>query len=234
MPDTNTPPLFEAGRITALFCRHVTCDSAGATCHIRKPVAGKAKLGLHGISCDDASEYYEDPESALLQYAGDNYTAWRQEMPEKAPLFSMPGAFSENITSRGGMTEQTVCIGDIYRMGTAEVQVSYGREACLSMNDRFKRQDMAQVMHQNFRTGWFYRVLKEGYAENGDAISLLSCPQNGWTIARVEDLLFGKSLDRESLEVLAVMRELAPAWRNVFASRLENGYLEDVEYGTGY
>ena len=130
------------GRVTALLCRHVLCDAQGKTCSLKKPVAPRAFLGRHGIEGTDGKEHYDDTENALLQYASDLYPCWIKFLPDRTSLLQSPVTFSENIASQG-MTEHIVCIGDIFRIRHVLVQVSFGREACHTMNERFGRNDMA-------------------------------------------------------------------------------------------
>src|SRR3546814_12978388 len=49
---------------------------------------------------------------------------------------SSPGAFGENI-STSGLVEDAACIGDRYRLGSALVEVSQGRQPCWKLGHRF-------------------------------------------------------------------------------------------------
>jgi hypothetical protein len=51
-------------------------------------------------------------------YAFDHYTSWQAEFPEAAHHFERPPSFGENLSTTG-MTEATICVGDVYRVGTA-------------------------------------------------------------------------------------------------------------------
>ena len=219
----------ETGLVTGLLCRHIFLDEQGQEYSVKRPIDGKAFLGRHGIEGQQEKEYYDDCENALLHYAYDHYEYWRQMLPESEQLLHHPGAFSENISALG-MTEHTVCIGDIFRIGQAEVQVSYGREACHTMNERFGKPDMAREMHKHSRNGWFYRVLNEGHTQAGDTIVLLERLRPDWTLARIQDFLFGKSMERQTLQVPSRLLELAAAWKNIFAKRLETGKPEENAY----
>ena len=219
----------KAGTITALLCRHISYTEHGEAYSTKRPIEGPAFLSRYGIHGQNEQEHYDDTENALLQYASEHYDHWRQTLPESIHLLRYPGAFSENIASLG-MTELTICIGDIYRMGNACVQVSYGREACHTMNERFKKPDMAHEMHKLAFNGWFYRVLEEGYARAGDEIILLERPRPNWTIADIQACLFGYVMDKKTLETLSQLPELALVWRNLFARRLETGQVEENRY----
>ena len=65
-----------------------------------------------------------------------------------------PAAFGENI-STSGLTEAEVCVGDVFALGGARLQVSQGRQPCLTLNFRFGRRDMARRMQETMRCGWY-------------------------------------------------------------------------------
>ena len=46
------------------------------------------------------------------------------------------------------MTEADVCIGDVYRLGTALVQISQGRQPCWRLNERFGDAAMARRVQE--------------------------------------------------------------------------------------
>ena len=48
----------------------------------------------------------------------------------------MDGSFAENVTSSGSMNEKTVCIGDIYSIGSCEIQVSMPRFPCWKNDEK--------------------------------------------------------------------------------------------------
>jgi MOSC domain-containing protein YiiM len=64
------------------------------------------------------------------------------ESPELAKLLQAVPSFGEN-KSTTGMTESDVCIGDVYGIGTALLQISQGRQPCWKLNARFDVADMA-------------------------------------------------------------------------------------------
>ncbi|HEX7074586.1 MAG TPA: MOSC domain-containing protein, partial [Hyphomicrobiaceae bacterium] len=89
-----------------------------------------------------------------------------------ADFLSSPPAFGENLSTLG-ITEETVHIGDIYQVGGVILQVSQGRQPCWKLNARFNRPDMAWRVQMTGRTGWYYRVLREGWIETGDEFVLV-------------------------------------------------------------
>lgn len=152
-------------------------------------------------------------------HASDLYPCWIKFLPDRTSLLQSPVTFSENIASQG-MTEHIVCIGDIFRIRHVLVQVSFGREACHTMNERFGRNDMASEMHRLSYNGWFYRVLKESFAQAGDFVFL----------TKRQHYLFGKSMERQILKAPGQLPGLSPVCRNLFSKRLETGHPEDTGY----
>ena len=134
----------------------------------KHPVGVRLWLGLEGLNGDEQADrrFHGGPEKALHHYARDHYPAWLEALGERAVLGG-PGAFGENI-STAGMTESEVCVGDVYRAGTALIQVSQARQPCWKLDHRFGRRGMAAQVQASGMTGWYYRVLRTGWLAVGD------------------------------------------------------------------
>src|SRR3546814_5998980 len=102
----------------------------------------------------------------------DHYPAWREDIGD-SPLLHVPGAFGENISTRG-LDEDNVCLGDRFELGSALLEVSQGRQPCWKLNDRFGVPDMVRRVQSSGRTGWYYRVLRPGTARAGEPLRLAS------------------------------------------------------------
>jgi len=190
------------------------------------PVRRALQLGVNGFEGDgQADARHGGPDKAVHHYALENYAYWVKAIGPQAVLV-MPGAFGENLSTRG-MTEQTVCIGDIYQLGTAVVEVTQTRQPCWKLNSRFERSDMALRVQRSGKTGWYYRVLKTGLVAPGDAMRLLERPHAVWPLARILEALYLRTSDQEMLEQLAVLPALPARWRELFARRLATGHVED-------
>ena len=166
------------------------------------------------------------PEKAIHHYPFEHYAAWRVDAPALASRLTAVGAFGENISTTG-MSETNVCIGNVYRLGTALVQVSQGRQPCWRLNERFGDPEMARRVQESGRTGWYYRVLEEGRVVVGDTISLVDRPAETWTLDRVIHILYRDTLNTADLGQLAVLPQLAEGWRALARRRLERRTVED-------
>lgn len=197
--------------------------------NVTLPAGGTQKVVLtdsiyitaHGLEADNGiKEYYQDTECALLHYAQEHYVFWHEQYPNLAPEKITPGFFGENISTLG-LTEKNVCIGDIFHLGAVELQVSWGREACEKIAGKLNDPLAPEIMHQQSRNGWFYRVLQSGEIHPGDKLILKARPKPKWTLSRVQHALWGEILLPEELESLNKMPELAARWRKLAGKRLE-------------
>ncbi len=194
-------------------------------------VSGSVGVSTTGIEGDEQADrkHHGGPEMAVHHYPLEHYDAWRREYPSKANLFATGGAFGENISARG-MTEENVHIGDVYRVGTARLQVSQARQPCWKLNVRFGIDGMALRVQESGRTGWYYRVLEPGQLARGNVFELIDRPRPAWPLSRLLRYLFAEPLAYDLLEELAGIPELSPGWRRLFRHRIDSGAVEEWRY----
>ena len=211
--------------IRALLAGRVQPLSRGEGSAIAKrPLSGAVQIGLFGIIGDEQADqvHHGGRDKALHHYPFDHYARWREDAPD-AVLLHAAGAFGENISTTG-LDEDTVCIGDRFRLGSALVEVSQARQPCWKQGDRLAWTTLPDLMVREGRSGWYYRVLEPGQAQAGDDLVLIDRPFPDWTARRVFDLLVGGKYkeDREALAVLSGMDVLFEGWR-VRARQFLNG-----------
>ena len=195
------------------------------------PVPGPrtvTKLGLRGDTQADL-EVHGGVGKAIHHYPADHYPVWRAELSgtidAASPRFQ-PGGFGENLTTLG-LTEDMVCIGDVFRWGTATIQVSQGRQPCWKLTAHTGVKQMAYLVQKTLRTGWYYRVLIEGEAAPGQHLTLEERPHPGFPIARVTGARFSASLKPAEAFEFAGLEGLDPGWRETFRNRAV-GLVEDM------
>lgn len=187
---------------------------------------GSVQIGEFGFDGDEQGDprVHGGPDKAVHHYAFEHYAQWQQDLGP-LPLLQAPGAFGENISTRG-LDEASVCIGDQFALGTALLEVSQGRQPCWKLNDRFDVADMARRVQSTGRTGWYYRVLQAGTATTGDMLELSSRAHPDWTLRRLNALLFGRVLDPGALEPVLLL-PLVPSWRKLVERRLQHCAVEN-------
>ncbi|MGE4326903.1 MAG: MOSC domain-containing protein [Pseudodonghicola sp.] len=194
---------------------------------VKTPVDWPLTLGPEGFESDEQADrrVHGGVEKAVHHYPLDHYAPWRAELGDLPPL-SAPGGFGENI-STSGLTEATVAVGDIFRLGTALIQVSQGRQPCWKLNRRFDVPDMARRVQLTGRTGWYYRVLCPGTVAPGDQLELIDRVAPDWTLHRLWRALYVDRMNLAELEGIAALDVLAEGWRKYAVRRLESRRVED-------
>ena len=181
----------------------------------KTPVDGALRVGLLGIDGDEQADLtvHGGVDKAIHHYPRDHYGWWAGELGDHA-LLEAPGAFGENISTEG-LIESEACIGDRYRLGSALVEISQGRQPCWKLGHRFGVATVPATVVATRRSGWYYRVIEEGAVAAGDALALVERPLPEWSVDRVFHLLIGGAGKREpeALRALAAMDALATTWR---------------------
>lgn len=190
-------------------------------------VAGPIWLGRTNLEGDGQGDlvHHGGPEKAVMVYAAAHYPAWREElgMPD------LPyGGFGENFTV-DGLTEADVCIGDIFAVGEALVQVSQPRQPCWKLARRWRMKELAARTQATGRTGWYFRVLREGNVQAGDSLLLQERPLPQWSVARANHLMHVDRDDRAGAMELAASPYLATNWRETLGKRAHQGTNPDPD-----
>jgi MOSC domain-containing protein YiiM len=181
----------------------------------KSPVTAPQKLGYLGFEEDEQGDLsvHGGPDKAVHHYPRDHYAWWDGRL-DGHELLRAAGAFGENISTMG-VVEDDVCIGDRYRIGSALVEISQGRQPCWKLNHHFGRADILRSIVETRRGGWYYRVIEPGEVSAGDAMTLVARTQPEWSVARTFALLIagGHRGRAAELAALAAMPELAENWR---------------------
>lgn len=203
----------------------------GVPSAIAKRPVPSANVTVDGLEGDHHGDpvRHGGPDKAVHQYPIEHYEHWRAHGVDN-PLLDAPGAFGENVTTRG-MTEQNVCVGDVYRVGEAGlvIQVTQVRQPCWKLNVRLGPATMAADVQRACRTGWHYRVLEPGRIAVDDAFALIERPNPAWTLARLAENLYVNTMDRDALAEIAALPQLAERLRDLARKRLETADVESWE-----
>ncbi|HEX9935628.1 MAG TPA: MOSC domain-containing protein [Longimicrobium sp.] len=183
-------------------------DRAWTTAFFKEPVSGPVFLGRTNLDGDRQADpqHHGGPDKAAMAYAAAHYPLWNAELGRELPH----GGFGENFTVEG-QDESSVCIGDVYAIGEARVQISQPRVPCWKIARRWGIRELSARVQRTRRTGWYLRVLLEGHVAAGDEVVLLDRPHPGWTVLRASDVLYARPHDVEQVRALAGVAALAPS-----------------------
>ncbi|SFB14505.1 MOSC domain-containing protein YiiM [Lentibacillus halodurans] len=175
-------------------------------------------LGFTGFSEDEVADTknHGGAEKAVFAYPATHYRYWREDL--KMDDIDI-GAMGENLVLEHA-DESNVCIGDTYRFGESVIQVSQPRRPCWKPARRYRVMDFALRIQNSGRTGWYYRVLQEGYTKAGMELELIERPYPEWTIAACNDVIYVKKEALRLAEQLASCELLADSWKRTLRKRL--------------
>lgn len=204
-----------------------TLGAEGVLSGIHKLPVKQAYLSLEGLKGDNQADkqHHGGIDKALHHYPANHYDYWLKQLAIM-PEFYNSSAFGENLSTQS-LTEVDMCIGDIWQLDQAIVEVSQPRQPCWKLNLRFQREDMALQVQQSRKTGWYYRVLTPGVLATGYTMTLLERPYPQWTIQRLVEVIYDRVLDKEILSEIAVLKPLSQSWRSLAKQRIKTDQIED-------
>lgn len=174
-------------------------------------------LTLTGFIGDGQADlkHHGGPDKAICVYAEEHYPHWEQELGVPLPC----GAFGENLTIRG-LTEEEVCIGDIFAIGEVRLQVSQPRQPCHKLAKRHNRPDLVLLVQQTGFTGFYFRVLEPGLFDSRLPFTLVERHPAGMTVTQANRIYYSKG-DLVGIRTLHAIPELSASWKATLESRLE-------------
>lgn len=136
------------------------------TAFVKRPVKGPVSVGPLGLRGDEQADpsVHGGPRKAVYVYSAGHYPSWSKELGVTELRF---GSFGENLTVEG-WDEETVRIGDVFRAGTAVLEVTQPRFPCRKLNVRFQRGDLVRRFARSLKTGFYARVVVPGTVSEGD------------------------------------------------------------------
>lgn len=156
-------------------------------------------------------------DKAVYAYPVEHYRYWRAELPD---IDFSDGMFGENFTTEG-LLEEGVLIGDRFRIGEAEIVVTQPRLPCYKLGVRFGRADMVKRFLASRRTGFYFRVLREGMVEAGDKIELIGREGHGVSVADITRIYASERDDVRTMRLAIEARSLPESWKEYLRQRIE-------------
>ncbi len=199
-------------------------DKEWTTGFFKEVVSGPVAVGRTNLAGDGQADLrvHGGPDKAINAYPQDHWAFWQHELALTLP----PGAFGENFTTKG-MVETGVCIGDVFQIGTAVVQISQPRQPCWKLARRWRIKDLAVRVEQTGRTGWYFRVLVEGQVEAGQELQLTDRPHPQWTVHEANQIMHHRKTDWKAATALAACPALSASWQESLARRTSSRVAAD-------
>jgi ferredoxin-NADP reductase/MOSC domain-containing protein YiiM len=184
----------------------------------KSPVPGPQRVRRSNIDGDGQGDTggHGGPNRAVMVYQLQSYRYWQQHL-RRDDLSH--GQFGENFTV-DGLADTEVCIGDRYRIGTAEFEVSQPRVTCFRVGLRLGRPDMPSLLVAHRRPGFYLRVITEGVVTAGDDIVKTADGPHRLSVADVDALLYLPRPNLERIRTALDVAALSPGWLGSFRDLL--------------
>jgi ferredoxin-NADP reductase/MOSC domain-containing protein YiiM len=154
---------------------------------------------------------------AVFVYQIESYRYWEQELGRSGFVY---GQFGDNFTVEG-LSDDEVCIGDRYRIGTALFEVTQPRVTCYRVGIRMNDPRIPALLVSHRRPGFYFRVLEAGEVQAGDEIFKVASGQEQMTVAEVDALLYLPGHPRQQLLRALRIAALSPGWQASFRALLD-------------
>ena len=217
-----SPPSSDTGRLLAVSIglpREVDWQGEKVRTGIFKaPVEAPVEAGPLGLAGDGQADLrvHGGLDKAIYAFDEASTAYWRESLgrPDLGP-----GAFGENLTV-AGFPDDSVHIGDRFRIGEAEFEVSQPRQPCVKLGIRFEDPTLPKRFFESGRVGYYLRVVEAGRIEAGDEIRRIAAAPEGMDIRTLVAIWLDREAPRESLERAVALQTLAEAWRAPLRKRL--------------
>ena len=185
----------------------------------KSPVTGRRivrKLDIDGDAQADLAGHGGE-HRAVFVYQMDSYHYWERFLGRNDFTF---GQFGENFTVEG-LPDNEVCIGDCYRIGSAEFEVTQPRVTCYRVGIRLNEPRMPSLLVEYHRPGFYFRVLKEGEVGAGDDTLKIADGPEKMSVADVDALLYLPGHSSEQLQRALRIPALSKGWQGSFQAMLQ-------------
>lgn len=183
-------------------------DRIVSTAIWKSPVQGRVPVkGVHvGDDIQVATSVHGGFDKAVYAYSREDYDWWASELGQEMES----GNFGENLTLKG-IDASGAVIGELWRLGTALLEVSEPRIPCAKLGLRMGDPRFTKRFGEANRPGTYLRIREEGEVQAGDAVTVISRPDHGVTSALVSE---ARMSDHSLAERMLDIPQLSEAWRN--------------------
>ena len=170
----------------------------------KDPVDRSLMLGLEGLEGNQVGDplHHGGRDKAVHLYPIEHYDFWREKYPDVFAL-NEPGAFGENF-SCAGLTEDQLCLGDVFRVGSALIECSHARQPCWKLNHRFGKGDVLKTVVKTGKSGSYFRVLEQGRVQAADDFVQQARPFPDWPLDRLFGMIIGGRHKGQAAELAAL------------------------------
>ena len=178
----------------------------------KTPTKQPIYLGKENVKDDEVTDrkHHGGEFKACYLFSENHYAYWKNLYPY---LNWNYGMFGENLTVKN-LDETKIHIGDVYKIGSALVQITQPREPCFKFGVKFGTQSVLKQFIDHGFPGTYVRVLEEGLVKNGDHLELVKPSKSSLTTSQFYKLLFSKDKNQEHLQLAIINKSLPQSKRD--------------------
>jgi len=184
----------------------------------KQPVRGPVHLGRCHLDGDGQADLvnHGGVDKAAYVYSAEDYAWWRRELERE----DLPhGALGENLCISGA-SDDSVRVGDVFRMGEALVRVTQPRVPCFKLGIAMADAAFVKRFAGSRRTGFYVAVLEEGRVEAGDSVARVARDPEGLTVRELFGLLVFREGGEDRVRQALCSESLSAAWRSELGALL--------------
>jgi ferredoxin-NADP reductase/MOSC domain-containing protein YiiM len=192
----------------------------------KHPVDGPVmarRLNIDGDGQGDTNGHGGEQRTVLV-YQIQSHRYWQEHFGRRDFGY---GQFGENLTV-DGLPDDEVCIGDRYRIGEAEFEVTQPRVTCYRVGLRLGEPQLPALLVSQHRPGFYMRVIREGNIQAGDQIVKTATGPGALTVTAADALLYLPGKDPAGLRLAVQIPALSPGWQGSFRELLDAAEAADV------
>ena len=184
--------------------------------YIKTPINSEVKLLKNGLTGDEQAdkEHHGGVDKAILIYSLKNYEKYRKEFGKSLKF----GSFGENFVV-SGLNEINAFIGDIYKIGEIEIELTQPRQPCWKIS-KFYDKTLLEFVNKYNATGFYARVLKEGNIKRNTDMELIN-RKSHISIEKSTKILANPENYRELIDSLFDMNFLADSYKRDIDKKLK-------------
>ena len=145
-------------------------------------------------------KFHGGARKSVYAYSREDYRFWEEQVGRELP----PGTFGENLTLEGIVVNDAL-IGERWRIGTAEFEVTQPRQPCWKLGVKMEDRKFPQRFSEAGRAGAYLTIVTEGDVGRGDKLEVLSRPEHPVTLGLMARLLY---TDRDLASLVFQLTEL--------------------------
>jgi MOSC domain-containing protein YiiM len=186
----------------------------------RTRVEGPIELRERGLAGDGVADTknHGRPGQAVCVHPVTHYDFWNQLYCLTSAERLGPGSVGENWTI-SGEDEETIFCGDVYRVGTATVQVSGPRGPCWKQERKLGLVDFLKRTIDSMRTGFYLRVLEPGIVNTGDTWELESRFKDAISVRLVNQAAY-RAVEPDIFDSIMRAEGVVPGWKEILRARM--------------